>query len=53
MNVENIWGTIHFNSFESVVSWLCSCVPYYFIVVFVLGCFFAILDVLIHLGGRK
>ncbi len=53
MDLEHFWGTIRFGSFEDVVSWLCSCVPYYFVVVFVLFCLFTILDIVIHIGGRK
>lgn len=53
MNFEQFWGHIRFDSFESVASWLCSAVPFYLVDVFVLSCLFAILKIIIHLGGRK
>lgn len=53
MNLENIYGTIRFTSFEDVVSWLCSQVPYYFIDVFILSCLFAILKIIMHIGRGK
>ena len=53
MNFENLYGTIRFGSFENVVSWLCSLVPYYYVDVFVLGCLFAILKIIMHFGSSK
>ena len=53
MNLENIYGTIRFTSFEDVVSWLCSQVPFYFVDVFVLTCLFAILKIIMHIGRGK
>lgn len=46
-------GSIYFESFEDVVEWLCSSVPYFIIVIFVTDCFFSILDTFIHMGGRR
>lgn len=43
---------VYFNSFEDVVSWLFSSVPYFLILVFVTDCIFSIMDTIIHLGGR-
>lgn len=53
MNLDFLCGYVRFDSFESVISWLCSSAPAFYIGCFVLSCFFAILDVMIHLGGRK
>lgn len=53
MNFENLYGTIRFGTFENVVSWLCSLVPYYYVDVFVLGCLFAILKIIMHFGRGK
>lgn len=53
MDLEYVYGSIYFDSFESVVSWLCSDVPYFLIAVFIMNCVFAILDTIIHIGGKK
>lgn len=51
--LDYVYGTIYFNSFEDVVSWLCSSVPYFLVAIFVVDCFFSILDTIIHMGGRR
>ena len=48
MILDNIW----FNSFEDVVSWLCSGVPYALVTVFVLSCVFSIFETVSN-WGRK
>lgn len=53
MNLEHIYSSIRFSSFEDVVSWLCSQVPYYYVDVFILGCIFAILKIIMHIGRGK
>ncbi len=51
--LDYVYGLIYFNSFEDVVSWLCSSVPYFMVVIFVTDCVFSILDTIIHMGGRR
>lgn len=51
--LDYVTGYIYFETFEDVVSWLCSSVPYFIIAIFVVDCFFSIIDTLIHMGGRR
>ena len=53
MNLDFLYGRIWFNSFEDVVSWLSSGVPYYLVTVFVLNCIFNIFETILNWSGRK
>lgn len=53
MDLSIIYGVLRFDSFDDVVNWLCSGVPYFLISVFILNCVFNIFDTIIHLGGKS
>ncbi len=49
--LDYVYGLVVFNSFEDVVSWLCSSVPYFMVAIFVTDCVFSILDTNHSYGG--
>lgn len=52
MNFSDLYGYIVFKSFEDLVDWLASCVPYTLLTIFILNCLFNIFSALIDLGGK-
>ncbi len=52
MDISKFYGYFIFHSFQDVVDWFASSIPFILLVVFVLNCLFNILYYIIHLGGK-
>lgn len=52
MDISKFYGYFVFHSFDDVVNWLTSYIPYVLLVVFVLNVVFNIIYYFIHLGGK-
>lgn len=52
MSISEFYGYIVFHSFDDVVDWLTSYIPFVLLVVFILNVVFNIIYYFIHLGGK-
>lgn len=52
MSISELYGYVIFHSFQDVVNWLTSYVPFILLVVFVLNVVFNILYYFMHIGGK-
>lgn len=52
MDISEFYGYFVFHSFQDVVNWLTSYIPFVLLVVFVLNVVFNIIYYFIHLGGK-
>lgn len=52
MDISNFYGYFIFHSFQDVVDWLFSYVPFVLLVIFALNCVFNVIYYLMNMGDK-